>query len=112
MVDLTSSVNVAFSHLLACSLAVQVAFIAGGSMHSQYNKVLKQGLGVAAVTTKIFYETIKLLHPIVNTMVTEMCEMAKSEMKALDLSMVDSWQRIITTSDGAWLNTVKTVHSQ
>ena len=58
---------------------------------------------MAAVTTKIFYETIKLLHPIVNTMVTEMCEMAKNEMKALDPSMADSWQRVITTSDGAWL---------
>ena len=89
MIGLTSSVNVAFSHLLACNLAVQVTFIASGSMHSQYNKVLNQGLRMAAVTTKIFYETIKLLHPIVNTMVTEMCEMAKSEMKALDPSMVD-----------------------
>ena len=62
---------------------------------------------MAAVTTKIFYETIKLLHPIVNTMVTEMCEMAKSEMKALDPSMVDCWQRVITTSDGVWLTRAK-----
>ena len=42
MIGLTSSVKVAFSHLLACSLAVQVTFIASGSMHSQYDKVLKQ----------------------------------------------------------------------
>ena len=103
MINLTSSVNVAFSNRMACSLAMQVAFIASGLMHSQYNKVLKQGLGMSAVSTKSFYETIKLLHPIVNTMINEMCEMAKGDMKSLDPSAVGSWQRAITTSDGAWL---------
>ena len=33
----------------------------------------------------------------------EMCCEAKEEMKSLDPSTVGSWQRAITTSDGAWL---------
>jgi len=45
-------------------------------------------------------------------MVMEMCEMAKNEMKVLDPSTVGSWQRAITTSDGAWLTIVKIVHSR
>jgi len=103
MIDLTSSTVVGFSHRITCSLAAQVAFIASGCMHSQYSKVLKQGLGMSAVSSTTFYETIKMLQPIVNTMVDEMCELAKSEMKALDPATVGSWQRAITTSDGAWL---------
>jgi len=47
---------------------------------------------------KFLVETIKLLDLIVNTMVTEMCEMAKSEMKALNPSTVGSWQRGTMTS--------------
>ena len=50
-----------------------------------------------------FYETIKLLQPVINTMLTEMCNTVKDEMKLLDSSTVGSWQRAITTSDGAWL---------
>ena len=64
MIDLTSSVNVAFSHRLTCSLAVQVAFIASGSMHSQYNKVLKRGLGMAAVTSKACIKQLNCCIPL------------------------------------------------
>lgn len=82
MINLVS-VDVAFSWHMACILAVQVAFIASGCMHAQYSKILKQSLGMSMVNASGFYETIKLLHPIVNTMVAEMCEMSKDEMKAL-----------------------------
>lgn len=82
---------------------MQVAFIASGCMHAQYNKILRQGLSISAVNPNSFYETIKLLHPIVGAMVIEMCEMGKNEMKTLNPTTVGSWQRAITTSDGAWL---------
>ena len=64
MIGLTSSVNVAFSHLLACSLAVQVTFIASGSMHSQYNKVLKQGLGWQQLLPKSFMKQLNCCIPL------------------------------------------------
>ena len=38
MINLVSSIDVAFSKRMACSLALKVAFIAGGCMHAQYNK--------------------------------------------------------------------------
>ena len=103
MITLSSSVDVAFSRRMVLSLAVQVAFIASGCMHAQYNKILKQCLGMSAVNASSFYETIKLLRPIVDTMINEMCEMAKDEIKALSPRTVGSWQRAITFSDGAWL---------
>ena len=103
MLNLTSSIEIEFSKRTVCSLAMQVAFIAAGCMHAQYSKVLKQNMGISAVNSTTFYETIKLLDPIVATLLTEMCTAAQDEMKALDSSTVGSWQRAITTSDGAWL---------
>ena len=72
-------------------------------MHSQYNKILKQHLGILAVNANTFYETIKLLHPIVSSMLNEMCDDAKAEMKAKPPTEVGSCQRAITSSDGVWL---------
>ena len=103
MLNLTSSVDVAFARRTICSLAIQVAFIAGGCMHSQYNKILKQHLGMSAVNANTFYETIKRLHPVVTAMINEMCDDAKAEMKAKIPTEVGSWQRAITSSDGVWL---------
>ena len=103
MLNLVSSAEISSSRHTVCSLALQVAFIAGGCMHSQYSKILKQNLGMSVVNATSFYETIKLLHPIVKTMLTEMCNNAKNEMKMLDSSVVGSWQRAITSSDGVWL---------
>ena len=103
MLNLTSSIEIEFSRRTACSLAMQVAFIAAGGMHAQYSKVLIQNLGMSAVNSTTYYETIKLLDPIVSTLLSEVCTAAKDEMKALDPSTVGSWQRAITTSDGTWL---------
>ena len=103
MLNLTSSAEIEFSRRNACSLALQIAFIAAGCMHAQYSKVLKQNLGISGVSSATFYETIKLLDPVVFTLLSEVCTAAKNEMKALDSSTVGSWQRAITTSDGAWL---------
>ena len=60
-------------------------------------------MGISAVSVSSFYDTIKLLHPIVGAMVSEMCEVAKNEMKALDPTTLGSWKRAITSSDGTWL---------
>ena len=100
---LHSSDNVTQSKRTVVSLALQVAFVVAGCAHSQYCKVLKQCLGISSVSSCTFYDTIKLLHPVVQNMLTEMCDEAKSEMKSLGATVVGSWQRAITTSDGVWL---------
>ena len=50
MINFVSSVELAFSRRMACNLAMQVAFIASGCMHAQYNKILKQGMGISAAS--------------------------------------------------------------
>ena len=100
---LHSSVNVPLSKRTVVSLALQVAFVVAGCAHSQYCKVLKQCLGISSVSASTFYDTIKLLHPVVQLMLTEMCDEAKNDMKSLGTTVVGSWQRAITTSDGVWL---------
>ena len=56
MLNLASSVEIEFSRRSACSLALQVAFIAAGCMYAQYSKVLKQHLGMSAVNSTTFYD--------------------------------------------------------
>ena len=95
--------DIPFSNRTVCCLAVQVACIAAGSIHSQYSKILEQHLGMAAVNASTFYETIKYLHSVVTAMLISMCDDAKEEMKVKDPTEVGSWQRAITSSDGVWL---------
>ena len=85
------------------SVAIQVAFIAAGCTHATYLKVLKQSLGMPAVTSDSFSATIKLLFPVVQEIVCNMCEEAKEEMRAIPDSDIGSWKRAVTTADGTWL---------
>ena len=59
------------------SVALQVAFIAAGCTHATCLKVLKQSLGMSAVTADSFAATIKLLYPVVQDILCNMCEQAK-----------------------------------
>ena len=59
-----SSTMVESSRRTIVSFALQVAFYASGCTHAQYYRILKQSLGVQAVTP--FYEMIKLVFPHVS----------------------------------------------
>ena len=67
-----SSPMVESSRRTVVSLALQIAFYASGCTHAQYYRILKQSLGVQAVTCKPFYEMIKLVFPHVSDMLEEM----------------------------------------
>ena len=95
-----SSVTALSKHTVVSLVALQVAFVVAGCAHS---KVLKQCLGISSVSASTFYDTIKLIHPVVHGMLIEMCDEAKSEMKSLGPAVVGSWKRAVTTSDGVWL---------
>ena len=84
------------------SVAIQVAFIVAGCTHATYCKVLQHELGVQAVSEATLRDTIKKMHPIVEGMLDEWCEVAKNEMKAMDQSNLGSWKRAVTTADGTW----------
>ena len=87
----------------AVSLAMQVAFICAGCTHAQYHKVLGLGLGMKKMSSATFQRTLKLMYPVVKSMIDEACEEAKAEMKAKDPSELGSWERAVTTADGCWL---------
>ena len=87
------------------TLALQVAFYASGCAHAQYYRILKQSLGVQAVTCRPlnFYEMIKLVFPHVSDMIDEICTEAMADMKALPPEQIGSIQCAIVTGDGTWL---------
>ena len=98
-----SSPMIESSRRTIVSLALQVAFYTSGCTHAQYYHILKQSLGVQAVTFKPFYEMIKLVFPYVSDMINEMCTEAMDDMEALPPGEIGSMQRAIVTGDGTWL---------
>ena len=79
-----------------------MAFITAGCTHATYAKALKV-MGIDAVDASTFMSTIKKLHPIVEKMVEELCEKEKMRMKAMDQKELGSWERAVTSADGAWM---------
>ena len=46
--------------------------------------------------------TIQKLHPVVEGMVTEMCDQEKARMKVMDQTKLGSWSKAATCADGTW----------
>ena len=98
----TSSMNTQIAKT-DITLAAQVAFITAGCTYTTYAKALQDVLGIKAVTARTFMRTIETLHPIVENMVTEMCEREKDRMKQMDQTKLGSWKRAVTCADGTWM---------
>lgn len=49
-----------------------------------------------------FVNTIKRMHPIVEGMLDELCEVAKQEMRAMPQDELGSWSCAVTCADGTW----------
>ncbi len=80
--------------------AVQIAFILSGCTHATYLKTLQHTLEINAVSAPAFLDTIRTMCPVVKAMVDEQCEEA---MKHIDVTRLGSWNRAVTTADGAWM---------
>ena len=73
------------------------------------------------VNANVFYETIGKMYPVVKSMVDDLCEVAKREMKGKSDGDLGSWKQAVTTADGTWQTrgwhsknatfTIRTVHS-
>ena len=70
-------------------------------MHAVYCKALQNALGMNTVHPN---ETISKLYPVVKSMVDEICEVAKQEMKDKNDGDLGSWKRAVTMADGTWQN--------
>ena len=46
--------------------------------------------------------TIRAVHSIVESMLDEICEAAKQEMRDMKESKLGSWQNAVTVADGTW----------
>ena len=50
-----------------------------------------------------FYDTIKLIYPVVKAIRDEQCELGKTQMKAIPDTTIGSRSRAVTSSDGVWM---------
>ena len=92
------------------SLATALCFLVYGQGYPAYAKVLKIGLGMNVLAKSNFYRIIEIAHPHIKSVLDRMCERAKIKMKSKDPSLLGSWKRAVTTSDGCWL--IRGFHSQ
>ena len=84
------------------SVSLQVAFIIAGCTHATYCKALSHSLGIDAVSAPTFMCTIRAMHSIVESMLDEVCEFAKQEMRDVKESQLGSWKNAVTVADCTW----------
>ena len=71
--------------------------------HSQYERVLKEELGMFAVGGAAFFDTIKNMYPHVKTLLDEVCRLGRQQMQALADTELGSFKCIVTVADCTWL---------
>ena len=84
------------------SMCVQVAFIVAGCTHAVYYKILKNALGIDGVSEPVFMDTIYSMYPVVKSILDDICEGAKQEMKDKKDDELGSCKRAVTVADGTW----------
>ena len=82
------------------SLALGLCFLIWGHGYPIYHKVSRLGLGLQTLAYKNFFHSIRIAHPFVKTVLDQICEMGKNEMKMKNPSTLGSWKKAVTTSDG------------
>lgn len=85
------------------SLALSLAFFISGHGYAGYRKALGRGLGLGVVSEKLYLEVIDLALPHIKSILDEMCEDAKQQMKDLPPDQIGSWTKAVTCCDGCWL---------
>ena len=84
------------------SVSLQVAFIIAGCTHATYYKALNHSLGIDTVSAPTFMCTIRAMHYIVESMLDEVCEADKQEMRDVKESQLGSWKNAVTVADCTW----------
>ena len=92
------------------SLALRVSCIAAGCRYATYDKIFRRYLGMHTVSANQYYHTLELLYEHVTSMLQDMCDEAKQQMKDMPQDHLGSWSRAVTTGDGVWLTRGR--HSQ
>ena len=72
-----------------------------GSTYMGYYKTLKHVLGIDVAGGNAFMDTIRNMYPIVKSMLDEICEAAKQEMKDKK-DELGSWKHAVNVADSMW----------
>ena len=95
--------NSALDNENSLSRALQVAFLFGGCHYSQYRRVMREGLSMFAVTSEVFFNTIKFMQPHVKAVLDRVCELGRQQMRDLPDGQLGSFKRAVTQGDCTWL---------
>ena len=83
-------------------LALALAFFLSGHGFANFNRTLRQYLGILCISKNRYYDVIKLAYPHLKDILDEMCEEGKKNMQELSQDELGSWTRAVVTSDGVW----------
>ena len=67
------------------------------AMQAQYRKFLGNSFGIHTASSATFSRTLKEMYPVVKSMLDDICNEAKTEMKGVDTSELGSWGNAVTT---------------
>lgn len=101
-VDYASSAMCKDTRHSVVTLSLRLAALLAGLGFAGYHKLFGRYLGMSTLSDRSFYHVIEIAYPHVQSILDEICEEAKEEMKEIPSSELGSWQRAITTSDGCW----------
>ena len=83
-------------------LALAVSFFLSGHGFANFDRTLRQFLGILCISKNRYYDVVKLVYPHVKSILDEMCNKEKERMKTLPQEQLGSWNRAVVTSDGVW----------
>lgn len=75
------SVFVEGSKRMVVGLALAVAFFLSGHGFANFNRTLRQYLGISCISKKRYYDVIKLAYPHIKDILDELCEKEKKTCK-------------------------------
>lgn len=83
-------------------LSLAVGFFLSGHGFANFDRTLRQYLGISCISKNRYYDVIKLAYPHIKAILDEMCEEEKKRMQELPQEELGSWERAVDTSDGVW----------
>ena len=84
------------------SLALAAGFFLSGHGFANFDRTLRQYLGISCISKNRYYDVIKLVYPHLKSILDKMCNEEKERMKKLPQEQLGSWHRAVGTSDGVW----------
>ena len=82
------------------ALTLALSFFLSVHGFANFNRTLRQYLGILCISKNRYYDVIKLAYPHLKDILDEMCEEGKKNMQELLQDELGSWTPAVVTSDG------------